>query len=268
VLNTALPDSTNNIGMFGPGRDALTIQRNPAAGTPNFRIFRIAAGSTSLIDDVTITNGSVTGDGGGILNQGNLELDRTDLYSNAATGWGGAIYNGSGTLQVTWCHMWGNDGNSGGGIANASGQVTINETSEIFANQATTGGAIYNGLTGKVTISQFTTIYANTATSNGGGIWNSGTLSMDGGELYNNNGQEGGGIFNNSGTATISNVSITQNRANTGGGFFQSTTGRTDFAGCTISNNTASDQGAGGAWQAGGVYTVNNCTITDPIVQV
>src|SRR5882672_579844 len=39
TLNTALPDISSNLNFSGNGPGLLTVQRNAAAGTPDFRIF-------------------------------------------------------------------------------------------------------------------------------------------------------------------------------------------------------------------------------------
>src|SRR5262249_19599296 len=83
-----------NLTINGPGQSAITISGN---GTT--RVLNVGAGSTVTIRDLTIAEGYVLGDGGGILNAGTLTLERVPLSSNRAQGGsagggrGGAIFN-------------------------------------------------------------------------------------------------------------------------------------------------------------------------------
>ena len=84
-----LPSITSEITIDGNG---ATIQRSSAGGTPDFRIFHVAAGGDLTINDLTITNGnSGDGNGGGILNEGALTLENCTVSGNTADECGGGI---------------------------------------------------------------------------------------------------------------------------------------------------------------------------------
>jgi hypothetical protein len=73
-LLTALPALDNDVTIRADDRRRVTVRRSPAAGTPDFRVFAINAGRSVRLEGLTIANGRVTGDGGGILNLGTLRL--------------------------------------------------------------------------------------------------------------------------------------------------------------------------------------------------
>ena len=59
TLLTALPELSTDIILSGPGASALAVARSAAAGTPEFRIFTVAAGAEVTISGLTITGGRV-----------------------------------------------------------------------------------------------------------------------------------------------------------------------------------------------------------------
>ena len=66
--SSALPTVTSGIVIEGNGS---TIER--MSGSPGFRLFRIATTGTLRIEETTISGGSVSGNGGGLYNQGVLQ---------------------------------------------------------------------------------------------------------------------------------------------------------------------------------------------------
>ncbi|WHT16149.1 hypothetical protein N8J89_23770 [Crossiella sp. CA-258035] len=178
-LTTGLPVITTRIEMLGPA----VITRNSLL---LFRIAEVAAtGNLTLTTSVAITNGSVVGDGGGILNRGAVTLTSSSLTGNLATlnGGGlanadtprggapaatftrspvsgntsllrgGGIYNGQrGTLTTTGVSgspmpVNGNTGSEGGGIATVSSTATTMTQTAVSGNQAllTAGGVFRVG---------------------------------------------------------------------------------------------------------------------------
>ncbi len=65
------------------------------------RPFEIETDSDATFDDITITGGNVSGDGGGIFNDGTLTVTNSTFSGNSAVDGGGGIYNSGGTLTVT-----------------------------------------------------------------------------------------------------------------------------------------------------------------------
>jgi hypothetical protein len=78
----------NQIDIVGPGADILAINAHDAS-----RVLNIKPGSVSLTG-IKLTGGKTTGNGGGILAEGDLSLSSVAVVSNeAATG--GGIYAGT-----------------------------------------------------------------------------------------------------------------------------------------------------------------------------
>ncbi len=99
----------------------------------------------------------------------------------------------------------------------------------------------------------------------GGGIFNSGTLTLttvvvSGNHATNNNGG-GGGIWNEGGTLTLTNSSVSDNSAGNGGGggIVMDGGGTLTLTGCTVSGNGTS----GGA---GGIYSNRPVVMTNSTV--
>jgi len=136
------------------------------------------------------------------------------------------------------------------------------------------GGGIENSGTLTVTDS---TIDHNSAFSNGvidyggGGIFTFGTLTVSNSTIANNSATgsygSGGGIDDDAGTLTISNSTIANNSAvGAGGGIFTwfgSGTGSLTVTDSTIANNSATGGEGGGICNVLGTMTVTNSTIAN-----
>lgn len=207
-----------SLTITGPGANLLTIQRSPAAGTPNFRVFHINGNFNASISGLTIANGFLPGNlGGGISNDnGSLTLDgvtvsgsmadigagiytaraatisNSTISGNTVTGnsagdGGGGIYNVGGTLNLINSTLSGNvaqipgGGGQGGGIRNNLGTVSILSTT-IAGNSADQGGGIYHSNGGGVTFQN--SIIAQNTSVNGADL--NGTFSSGGFNLIGN----------------------------------------------------------------------------------
>src|SRR5262249_29754916 len=143
---------------------SLTIQGLPsqsAISGSNSRVFDVAAGVSVTLSNLKIINGTgitdinsfdpgiMDGDGGGILNLGNLILHgctvsgNGNVYSPDHTRLGGGIYNG--------------------------GTLTIDSGSVVSGNVARFGAGIYNAGTLSMT---GITLSGNNADQEGGGLYN------------------------------------------------------------------------------------------------
>ncbi|KAB8319450.1 hypothetical protein SD81_011330 [Tolypothrix campylonemoides VB511288] len=268
------------------GSQLLTVSGNNAS-----RVFEIGTEATVSLFGLLITDGSVTGDnGGGINNSGTLILANSivrnnSVRTNSGTDSGAGIYN-TGTLIVSNSTISRNSntnmraGGLGGGIYNSGTAIVSNST--INDNSSNRGGGIYN--LGTLTVSNSTisgnsssrgggidntgltdvrntTISDNAVTirgfANGGGIYNSGTLRVSNSTLSGNSvsalfSVEGGGIYN-SGTATVSNSTLSGNESRGGGGgIFNSGTLSLVFSTLTL------NRGGNG----GGIFNNASSTVT------
>jgi len=198
-----------NLTITGPGANLLSIARNTALETAQFRIFQISSGSTVNISGVTITNGQTA--------PGAEDSD------NGSGGVGGGIFNNPGaTLNLKNVTIKGNQtgagnsaggiGGSGGGLANFGTLNIVNST--ISSNRTGNGGAGISGA-GKG--------------GEGGGISNGGTMTIVNSTISGNQtgaggnsaatatqGGDGGGIAN-AGTLTVINSTISANQTGAGG---------------------------------------------------
>src|SRR5262249_15880424 len=93
------------------GGGAITI-----SGGNSAHVFPVSAGVTFIVQNLTIANGHIDGNGGGILNNGTLRVTNSTLSDNqgyAGGPVGGGIYS-SGTLSVTNSTFSRNSAGSGG----------------------------------------------------------------------------------------------------------------------------------------------------------
>lgn len=247
-----LNDTTGTVSIFGPDGGTQVIQR-ATTDTNSFRLFQITSGTSAVFRSLTLANGKSTGNGGGILNLGTLDIDRSTLRFNDAAGNGGAIFNGGGTGQTLGLHR-----------------------STLSNNTADWGGAIFNdnGRGNSTLTGELNTISGNSARAFGGGIANVGTLNLAQTTLVLNradsdgiNGGEGGGLaaFN---IETLTGSIIAGNTRglvtasvhnDIGGGFVD-----------TASNNVVADGPSGGAIPNGvnGNIVGNDSAVTLPLASI
>jgi len=235
---------TDDLAITGPGRDLFTVD---AAG--NSRVFHIASDVTAALTDLAITGG-VGDEGGGIYTVGTLTISNAAIHGNSADYFGGGgVFIESGELVITNTAIFDNSTASyGGAICNRSGIVTLTGDT-FFGNSARErGGAIYNGDAGTVLITD-TTILRNLARSDGGGISNSGVLSLADVAIRDNSAGSdgGGGILNFAGTLTITDTTISGNSAGSRGGGIMNfvLADMTTLTNVTISHNVADSVGGG-----------------------
>jgi hypothetical protein len=128
---------------------------------------------------------------------------------------------------------------------------------------ATSGGGIDNS--GNLTVSN-STVFDNSAQS-GGGIYNSALLTLTDDTFYNNYAEQGpaggGGVYNAAGaTMGATDCTFAQNHAgNQGAGIYNAAGATVNAIACTISGNSATNQGGGICNASGGTLT-----LTDTIV--
>jgi hypothetical protein len=93
----------------------------------------------------------------------------------------------------------------------------------------------------------------------GGGIYNSGTLTLTNCTLSGNFAWDGGGIYNG-GTLTLNQCTLSGNDANSGGGIYNG--GMLTLNQCTLSGNFLTFSGGGGGIFNRGMLTLNQCTLS------
>ena len=231
-----------NITISGPGPGLLTVVRSQQAA--DFRIFNIPPSHTAEIDGLTITGGSLVGNGGGISSGATLTISNCAISGNSITA-DGVEYSGAGIYNV--------------GTMTIVNSTVNNNQALIVGFLPPFGGGISND-GGTLTI-QNTTISENTAagSGSGGGVYNVGSLTAINSTIRGNTGSSGGGI--SGGGATIINCTISGNRAVfEGGGIY----GGGTISNCTISGNmTTVGHGRGGGISGSG--TITNSTFSDNV---
>jgi predicted outer membrane repeat protein len=235
-----LPVVTNQVTINGFN---TTISRNPSSATP-FRIFEVdGPGGSLTLAGLTITGGSSSSIGGGIVNNGGVvTVSHSRVTGNAAVGGGGGIASGDlgkstallGTLtlnnsQVSSNTVTGgspNFPNAGGGIIDKSGTVGLNDSQVTWNTAAGSAGGIAN-VGGALTLN-FSQVSNNTSQGGGGGIasgnGNGGTIpppsstltlfrSQVNGNTSNGGPTGGAGGLANGGIATITLSQVNGNSA-------------------------------------------------------
>ncbi len=313
--------ATGDLDINGP----LTISGADMAstiidGAGIDRIFHITGNYVVVFSGITIQNGSapgvgLDGTGAGIFSNGTLSLNQCTIRNNTASNSGGGIYHG-GSLTLNSSRITGNRASVGGGISGlgfsavqsiiannmatsyggglhiAFGNTGI-QSSSIADNKAPYAGGIYIYPYTTVTLAE-STISGNIATNEGfgtfssnagGGIYNSGSLSLTASTLSTNAaGQttgsndfgQGGGIYNFSAdqnqpaSVTLTNTTISGNVALNYGGGLSIHSGSVTMNNVTITNNSADTRNAGtgngggidnGAFSGGGLINLKNTII-------
>jgi uncharacterized repeat protein (TIGR01451 family) len=232
ALTSAELAINKNLTIQGPGASLLTVQRSTAVSTPDFRIFDITSG-TVAISGLTVSNGNVANEGGGIFNGGTLTLTNVTVSGNQITATGAPFHGGgvasTGTLTLTNSIVSGNSAaapgaflSNGGGVADLGGTLTVSSTT-VSGNSASRAGGLYTS-GGTLNLIN-SSISGNSATAAGGGIFNdtSGTTNSTNCTITNNRsdsdnsgGEQGGGIIVNAGTVTLKNTIVAGNFRGTG----------------------------------------------------
>jgi len=285
-------DVAADVTINGAGADSTYID-----GANNDRVLHIdpmgAGGLTVNLVGVTIRDGFVGSDGGGVYNDGDntLSISACTISSNwavqASGAAGGGIYNDGGVVNLTDSTISENraqagPGNAarGGGIhtssgtVNATGSTIHNNTVFITAGETSRahGGGIHGDFS-TVSITN-TTISENRTTGSvsgdfdgsGGGIYaESGTVNVtDGSTLTGNQANDGGGgIYGYGVTLTVDDSTISGNFAMDGGGIYAFRGGVNVVDGCTIHDNQAGNYGGGIYNSYLGRATVDGSTVSD-----
>jgi len=268
-------------GMWGFWSPTLiensTIHNNDA--------FSSGGGVSHIVNSPLTIDGSIISDnvgenGGGLLADGGALIIRngTTIIGNEAKGFdigggvfvagvgGGALLGGAATITDT--QITDNTAREhGGGIFAFGSSVTLDATSSITLNEATTGsgGGIYSFAALTLTGTTVGGVDAgNTAALNGGGIFAGlGTVTLAGATVqYNSSDQDGGGLYADGtyGAATIVVVDTDfdlNTAANDGGGIYVDAVSTASLdTDSTVTSNMATNG------DGGGIYSLGTLTIT------
>lgn len=218
ALTSPLPAITGSLTVTGPGAKLLAI--GPSGVTT--RVFRILAGNTVALTNLTLQDGNAGGSaGGGILNDHSALSLTNCVLQRCSANLGGAIYNGgdssgSATLTLTNCTLQNNHATSGAGIYNSgavagTATLTLNKCTLASNTADSKGGALYNR---GAAVLLNCTLAANSAGTSGGALhnesWNDGAVgaTLTHCTLQQNAAPTGNCVYNrgNSGTADLTAV--------------------------------------------------------------
>lgn len=223
-------------------------------------------GGVKVLGGLTLSECSVTGNqGGGVLNDGGLLLFRDARIAGNSGGYG--VFNQSGgNLSFDGGIV---DNNQGGGIYNTASTATLNRVSitgntlgggvcsvgttltrlalfdsTVTRNSATSGGGVFSGGIGAKADIRRTRIGENVATSAGGGVCNTGMMTLEASTIDQNRARSGGGIDHFGASLSLTNVTISANVATDNGGGLHNRSNSV-LANVTFWANTASGPEAG-----------------------
>lgn len=273
-----------DVTIDGGGRIVL------AAG-PNERHF-FAGPITFRLRHITLQGGDALVNGGAIEASGaQVSLDRVQLLNNRSSVLGGAIYCYDGSLTIRDSRIAGNQAETGGAIyndgcrldiANAAftgnrasatgrggavanalpGELTARNT-RFEANYALDGGGFYNAGGASARLASVT--FAKNTAGYGGGVENSGALTVTH-SLFDDNSVtgSGGGLWNAGGAALIEKTTFSNNFAYEGGGVKSDGTAlelREVNLVSNVANALSGAPNGGGLYHGGGATVVTNATI-------
>jgi hypothetical protein len=197
----------NYYSTFDMSGDAV-ISDNQVASTDKYSSY--GGGLYNYHSTFTMAGGKISGNtstayGGGVCNlyTSKFEMSGGEISDNTTMRYGGGVFN----YYDSAFNMIGGEISDntvtyyGGGVANFSGTFTM-KGGTITGNTADTyGGGVYNYLNSTFSMSDDAVISSNTAYC-GGGIFNTGPLSITGGSIIYNTaegadieGSSGGGIY-------------------------------------------------------------------------
>ena len=267
----------------------LTIKDSSTGGTgtitgghsQNGGGINIEEGASCTIEGGTITNNKSENLGGAIFSNGTLTMTGGSITGNKVKYGGGAIatYN-SGTVSLSNATITDNSaGLYGGGVyfyelhEETDAEYSISNCTISKNSSEDIGGGAYIGFTKKnktLTITNNTKIDSNNSVDDGGGIYiDYGKVEMTGGTIDNNHStNDGGGVKVTKGTTfKATNVKIRNNDSSTEQGGGIKNLGKTELTGCTVSGNTAKDNGGGifndCSNDSAGKLTLDGCTIKE-----
>jgi predicted outer membrane repeat protein len=236
------------------------------SGANRFRDFNITTPGTVTIDHLTIKDGNVQGNGGGINDTSPysiLNLSADQIIFNRASGNGGGVYS-EGIVNVSAGTLV--DGNHAGGFGGGiyAGRNLTVTSSTITNNDALAGGGIYQNGTGTTVRLINSTVRINRANSgNGGGVWALFNVVGTGGTVSNNTalgGGNGGGIYSQDGNVTLTGTLVNGNVATGQGGGIWADFNVT-LTSATVSNNLG-NMGGGGVWADDGFVKLFGSTVS------
>jgi hypothetical protein len=220
----------------------------------------VARGIIAVCAVVFVVSAASTTLAAGVVGTGTA-ASCTDAAVDAALAGGGVVTFNCGSAPVTI------DISTGTGTKTISSDTTIDGGGLITVSGGNRVGA-FSVNTGVTFTVQNLSIANGNAPNSGGGILNSGTLTVTNCTFSGNsaggntvNGGTGGGIFNNDGTLTVANSTFTGNSANGAGGGIDNESGTLTLTNSTFFGNSAGGSTVNGG-TGGGIFNEHSGTLT------
>ena len=239
----------SSVTVDGPDGDPVTIS---AGGTS--RVLQVNAGAEVTMNDLALRDGVAAPQGGGILNYGDLTLERVVVADNLENSGGGASFD-----------------LGGGGIYNGDG-ASLALTDSTVRDNATVGqpaGGVYGFFNSTITVTR-STISGNVAGDVAGGLRTLGTLDVVNSTISGNTSTawHGGALFATDGSVSIASSTIVGNSApgGTAGGLMVATFGAP--VDVTVADSIIADNGSYNCQVEGGgaavLTSLGSNVFTDP----
>ena len=252
------------------GMVSLTESRVSSNEAGNYGGGLYNAGTISLTYTTVATN-TAAQNGGGLYNAGLVQLTRTTVATNVAQGSGGGIRNEA-FLAVDHSLIFNNESQGdggGGGVSNHGGTIDVAQ-SDIVANRTNAdGGGLWNSgvltLT-EVVLSNNVADAESDDNGHGGGLYSeggAGWVMLIDSEIISNTAFNGGGIHNLNSTVTLNPGEISQNMAYGWGGGLYNDSGAVTLVNTTVVTNTAAKNGGGLENENQGRLTLTNTVIAN-----
>lgn len=247
--------------LDGSGNPLVTIARNTAAGTPNFRV--LESSQDLSLQGLAISGGVAADNGGGVFvsDHGNLAIDRSVISGNTAATSGGGAATNCGVVTLTGSRVSGNTaGRNGGGIYTAVAEYSLHNgrcfgdvtavRSVVSGNTATTGNGAGIYMFKGYLITDHVTVDSNTAQAgSAGGIFTYGVVLLAATSVSGNTSHgDGGGL--NARLSSVYDSTLANNTSVAGKGGAIYTDNYFRLINSTVNGNSAVNGGASSALTA------------------
>jgi len=228
-----------------------TLIRNAATygGAVNTLDSSLTIADTNMADNSS--EGALYASGGAVYASGStIEMARSRLTGNTATGSGGAVYTTDSSLTLADAYVADNSSGYGGAVYAAGSTVSM-ARSTLTGNAATYGGAV-NSSDSSLTLVD-SRVILNDSDGYGGGVYAAdSTISIARSRIRNNSaGASGGGVYGLDSSLTFADTRMSSNSSDSYGGAVYASGSRVEIADSDVTYNSA------GAW-GGGIDAYNS----------
>ncbi len=217
--NEGISGGAINIGSQGDATSQVvlnnvTVSASSTSGNGG-GIYLDRFSSLAVTNNSLITGNTSFGDGGGIYGErcsAKITILNSTVSGNTAKNNGGGVYNG-GSLIVTGSSIINNTDISGNGAGIYNPGPCGTSISLAKINPVLIPAALRNATAPQSAIITNSIIANNTSGGTGGGIYSSGSLTIQGSQIQNNQAQNGGGLYLANGNVTLTNTTFSGNSA-------------------------------------------------------